>query len=74
VHHTPVVVHEVPVVVKPAKAEKKEAEPKEAASSKQQRQKLTPAEVESLRIQHGLNYEREHSLEHIIQDVTHPEY
>ena len=35
---------------------------------------MTAKELADLRIQHGIAYEREHGVEHFIEQVTHPSY
>ena len=62
-----------------AEPEKKDADPAakpddKKPDGKQPHWKLSPEEIESLRVQHGLQYEREHSVDHFIEEVTHPEY
>ncbi len=44
------------------------------AAHHEKRQKLTAKEIADLRVKHGLQYEKEHSVEHYIEEVTHPEY
>ena len=45
-----------------------------AVSKKPQQHKMTAKEIADLRVQHGIQYEKEHNVDHFIEQVTHPEY
>lgn len=61
-----------PTIIKPEHHEMVEMMP--AAAVKPQQHKMTAKEIADLRVQHGIQYEREHNVDHYITEVTHPSY
>ena len=58
----------------PKKPEPKKEEPKPAPPQHYGHRKLTDKEIEQLRVEHGIKYEHEHSVDHFIDHLTHPHY